>query len=634
MYKLTITKSKNNTYYYAQYGVREGKKVSSHTARKFGSHAELLKITDDPEAYVRAEIDKMNQEYDNEHIKENVSIDYGERVKKTADSIVPPSTIMNTGYFFLQAIMKRLNLKKITNEKIMNGSRAKYDAYTILRYLLYSRIIDPRSKLDLCEHLQNFFERPDIQYQDLIRFLDRLSDYFDDIIEALYDSSKEIVKRDQSVCYYDCTNFYFECEQADAEYIDELTGEIIKGLRKYGVSKEHRPNPIVEMGLFIDGDGLPITMCIESGNTSEQKTAIPLERQLVKMYENKPFIYCADAGIGSYDIRRFNSFSKRAFIITQSIKKLSQKMQDVIFTDSDYRDLSNNRKISVEMLKTYDRSNPANDKLNNVRAYKVFPADHSIELNGFTDIRYRKDGTPYAVKAKGVVRQCLIVTFSRKVFEYQRHIRNGQIERAKELLAAAKDPEEVKNSPNDIRRFIKRTGKKDTKSIAELYEINQDRIDKEAMYDGYYCIATNLAVLDKNDEPDFEEVQNVLRVMSKRNKVEEDFRIMKTNFKSRPVYHYKDRRIKAHFLLCFIALLIYRIIEKMLDEQGKHYTVSQIIETIQNVNVGPFKGSSVYNALYDGGDLLVLLCQITNVDLSYRYYRTSTLNKIIKKLTN
>ena len=631
MYKMTISKSKNNIFYYAQISVREGQKVSSHTVKKFGSHNELLKITADPKAYVKAEIAKMNQEYKTEHVKEEVTIDYGQKVENE-NSVISPSTSMNTGYYFIQAIIKRLQLKELTNDKIMAGNRAKFDAYTILRYLLYSRIMDPRSKLNLCEHLCNFFENPDIQYQNLIRFLDSLTCHYSDIIESLYEASKKIVTRDQAVCYYDCTNFYFECEQPDAEYIDELTGEIIKGLRRYGASKEHRPNPLVEMGLFIDGDGLPITMCLESGNTSEQTTAIPLEKQIIKMYENKPFIYCADAGIGSYDIRRFNSFSKRAFIITQSIKKLSKQMQDVIFTDSDYRNLENNRKVSVELLKNYDRNDQQDELYYNTRAYKVFPADHSIELNGFTDTKYRKDGTPYKIKAKAVIPQFLIVTFNRKVFEYQRHIRNAQIERAKELLANAKDPEEVRNSPNDIRRFIKKKGKKETKSVSELYEINQDKINYESLYDGYYCIATNLAVLDCHDNIDYAEVQNVLQTMAQRNKVEEDFRILKTNFKSRPVYHRNGARIKAHFLICFISLLIYRIMEKLINEQGKHYTITQIIETIRNINVVPINDNLIYTAAYKGSDVLEILQKTTNIDLSYQYYRESSLKNMLKKM--
>lgn len=631
MYKMTITKSKNNIFYYAQISIRNGQKVSSHTVKRFGSHKELLKITADPKAYVEAEIAKMNQEYKTEHVKEEITIDYGQKIESNGN-VISPSTSMNTGYFFIQAIIKKLQLKELTNDKIMVGSRARFDAYTILRYLLYSRIMDPRSKHNLCEHLCNFFEKPDIQYQNLIRFLDNLTCHYSDIIESLYAASKRIVTRNQTVCYYDCTNFYFECEQPDAEYIDELTGEIIKGLRRYGASKEHRPNPLVEMGLFIDGDGLPITMCLESGNTSEQTTAIPLEKQIIKMYESKPFIYCADAGIGSYDIRRFNSFSKRAFIITQSIKKLSKQMQDVIFTDSDYRDLENNQKMSVELLKNYDRNDLQNEMYYNTMAYKVFPADHSIELNGFMDKKYRKDGTPYKVKTKAVIPQCLIVTFSRKVFEYQRHIRNAQIERAKELLANAKDPEEVKNSPNDIRRFIKKKGKKETKSVSDLYEINQDKIDYESLYDGYYCIATNLAVLDNHGNINPLEVQNVLQIMAQRNKVEEDFRILKTNFKSRPVYHRNGDRIKAHFLLCFISLLIYRIMEKLINEQGKHYTVTQIIETIRNMNVIPISNKLLYTAAYKGSDVLEVLQKITNINLSYCYYQGTSLKNMLKKI--
>lgn len=164
-----------------------------------------------------------------------------------------------------------------------------------------------------------------------------------------------MIPRDTSVMYYDCTNYFFESQKADEELIDEVTGEIITGLRQFGVSKEHRPNPIVEMGFIMDSKGIPISMCLHPGNTSEQLTAIPLEEQVVKMTGNSQFIYCADAGLGSYNIRKFNSMGGKAFIVTQSIKKLSTTLKEAVFNDYDFHLLSNNRCITIQNMKTFNK---------------------------------------------------------------------------------------------------------------------------------------------------------------------------------------------------------------------------------------------------------------------------------------
>lgn len=631
MFKLTINKGKTDTYYYIQTGTRIGEKVSSHTVKKIGKASELKKHgIQDPEAYARQVMEEMEKAYAEEHITEDITIDYGERIEKSDES-VSASTDLNTGYFFLQYILGKLKLKKIT-QKLMEGSKAEYNAYDILRFLICTRILDPGSKLDMCRHMQNYFEQPDFEYQDLMRFLDKLDEHYDEYIEELYAASTKVVKRDQSIAYYDCTNFYFEIECEDAEYVDEVTGEIITGLRFYGVSKENRPNPIAEMGLFIDGDGLPITMCIEAGNTSEQSTAIPLEKQILKMYSNKPFIYCADAGIGSYDIRKFNSFSKRAFVITQSIKKLSTTMQDVIFTDSDYHMLDDEQEgVTIEFLKTFDKNDPKNRKYYNGKAYKVFHGDVSVILNGFYDEKHFKNGNTQLVHAKGNIKQDLIVTFSRKLFEYQRFVRARQIERAKELLEKAKDPEDVKKGPHDIKRFIKRKGKAENKKVSDIYEINEARIAAEEKYDGFYCVATNLDVMTKDNDPILSEVQNTLHIVGERYKIEENFRIMKTNFKSRPVYHRKPPRIRAHFLICYSALLVFRLLEKMLKEKGDHFTVDNLTETMRNVHVAPVKGK-LFTASYRGSKSLTALCNLTNIDLTYKNYQHSTLLKTVKKI--
>ena len=632
MIKLTITKSKSDKYYYAQMSVRDKKGVHSETIKNIGKHSELLKITDDPEAYARAEVKRLDEEYKNARAPLSYNVDFSQKIEDS-DSNVSKSTIRNTGYFFLQYILNKLELRKYFSE-LTADSKIQYDSYKVFRFLTYDRILYPGSNLNTWNHLANYYECPEIGYHDILRFMDILSGDFDGFISYLFEKSNRVVDRDLSVCYYDCTNFYFEIEREDQEYIDEITGEVIRGLREYGISKENRPNPLVQMGLFMDSDGIPLSMCLHSGSTNEQLTAIPAEKKIVEMFNGKEFIYCADAGLGSYNIRKYNTFSKRSFIITQSIKKLSEKLQEAVFDNTDYRLLSNNQAITIDFMKSFDRKAEENRHLYSDKAFKVIPADQSIELNGFYDEKQNIDGSTRQVKTKVTIPQSLIITFSRKQFEYQRAVRNRQIERAKNLLAVAKDPEEIKKGPHDIRRFIRRkkTKAEEKMTIQDLYEINNEQILKEEKYDGFYAIATNLEVIDSQLSAKKTEVLKVLSIMSNRNKIEDDFRIMKTNFDARPVYHRLPDRIKAHFMICYVALLVHRLMERLLDDSNiTHYTINELIETIRNINIAP-SDTKFCTALYTGSKILSALQNITGIHLDMKHYRPKDLDIIIKKL--
>lgn len=632
MIKLTISTSKSDKYYYAQMSVRKGKTVSSETIKVIGKHSELLQITNDPEAYARAEVEKLDKEYKNKKAPLSYSVDFSKKVEPT-EALVSKSTSKNIGYFFLQYIISALKLRKYFSD-LTADSKIRYDAYQIFRTLTYDRILFPGSKLKTWRNRGKYYENPEFGYNDILRFMDILANDFDGFISYLFNASNQVVTRDLSVCFYDCTNFYFEIEQEDEEYIDTVTGEIIRGLREYGFSKEHRPNPIVQMGLFMDSDGIPLSMCLHSGSTNEQLTAIPAEKKIVEMFKGKQFIYCADAGLGSYDIRKYNSFGNRAFIITQSIKKLSEQMQEAIFDNTDYKLLTNDQSVTIEFMKQFDRTDKENLYLYNDKAYKVIPADHSIVLNGFYDKKQYQNGNTKQVKAKTTIPQSLIITFSRKQFEYQRAVRNRQIERAKKLLNDAKDPEEVKRGPNDVRRFIKRKKVKDQENLTvqDLYEINNERILEEEKYDGFYAIATNLEVLNSNLRVKKPEVLHVLSIMANRNVIEYDFRIMKTDFSARPVNHRLPPRILAHFMICYGALLIHRLMEKLLDDSNpEHFTVSDLTETIRNINVAPVD-SKFHTALYTGSKILTALQKLTGIELDMQHYRPKDLDMIIKKL--
>ncbi len=616
--KLYYDRRAKDPIYYAQQGFRNGKKTTTRNVKKFGKHSELLKITDDPLGYVKEEIRKMNEELVEGRISIDVSLNFEEKVTNIGD-VSSKSTASNIGYFFLQDIYRGLRIKEFI-ESIVDGRKITFECNDINRFLVFSRILDPQSKRGMWDDLQKYFERPSFGYQHILRFMDVLEENYDAYIKHLFSNSKEIVSRDTSVCYFDCTNFYFEAECEDYDYVDEVTGEIKKGLRKYGPSKEHRPNPIVQMGLFMDGRGIPLSMCINPGSSNEQICAIPLEKELTRMFGGKRFIYCADGGLGSLSIRQYNAMGGRAFIVTQSIKKLSEVLKQAVFSDCDYKMLSNDKPTKIKLMKSFDRKDPKNLDVYNDCAYKVIVADHAVDV-GLYESKRLKNGKVVRVKSNAMLRQKIIVTFSRKAMEYQRYIRNRQIERARSILKL-KDPDAVKKGPHDVMRFVKRTSKAENGEVAaDLYELNEELIAEEEKFDGYYAVATNL---DDN-------VKEILEISSQRYKIEDCFRVLKTNFSARPVYHYKERRIIAHFLICYTALLIYRLLECKLDDYGTHFTTGNIIETLCNMNVANFH-DLYYASMYTGSETLTSLNAVFNLGLDKKYYQPKELHKKLKQI--
>ena len=610
-------KSKDPTYF-VQKGYRNGKKTTTKNIARIGKHSELLLITDDPLAYAREQVDRYNEEEKNGKVSMEVKIDFNEKIKISND-LVSSSTNLNIGYLFLQKLYHDLEIGSFFRS-ITAGSRITFDPNLVNRFLTFARILEPDSKLGTYDHLEHYYEKPDFDYVHILRTMDILQDHYEDYISWLFEKSNSIVKRNTSVCYYDCTNYYFEIESQDEDYIDEVTGEIIKGLRKYGPSKQHQPAPLVEMGLFMDADGIPLSMCITSGSDNEQTTAIPLEQQLTKMFRGRKFIYCADAGLGSLNIRNFNSMGGRAFIVTQSIKQMSDTLKEAVFNDHEYKLLSSDEPISVAALKNFDKNDPDKLELYNDKAYKILQADKAYDL-GFFEEKICRDGRKRKVKATAAVPQKIIVTFSRKMMEYQRTIRNRQIERAKKMLKNL-DPDTYKKGPHDVTRFIKRTSSAASgEKVTDSYEIDQSVIDAEEKYDGYYAVATNL------DDP----AKEIIRISSQRYRIEDCFRVMKSNFSARPVYHQKRERIIAHFMICFTALLIYRLLEKKLDQRGTHFTVENIVETLRNMEVDNLE-DMCFKSTYTGSQVCTALNAAFDLGLDKKYYQPKELNKKIKKI--
>ena len=611
--KLYYDKRLKDPTYYIQQGFRNGKKTTTKNIKRLGKHSELLLITDNPLEYAKNEVKKMNEEYRSGRSEFIVTMDFNERIPST-DSPCSNSTSLNIGYLYLKDIYAKLNLSDFF-KSVSSDRKITYDCNKICQFLTYARILDPASKYGTYDKLDTYYEKPQVEYQHMIRFLDILDRNSDQYLKHLFDNSENIVKRDTSVMYYDCTNYFFETEKPDEEIVDEVTGEIIFGLRQFGISKENKTSPIVEMGLIMDSRGIPISMCIHPGNTNEQLTAVPLEKEVIKITGNKKFIYCADAGLGSYNIRKFNDMGGRAYIVTQSVKKLGQEIKDIVFNDSNYRLLSNDDAITLKEMRTFNKKDANNLSLYNDFAYKVIPANTAMDT-GLYEEKVYKNGRTKKVKAKGTLHQYIIVTFSRKMMEYQRTIRERQLERAKKLLRL-KDPEKIKKGPNDIRRFLKNTS-----SDTANYVLDMDKIYEEEKYDGFYAVATNLD----------DSAKDILAVAQNRYKIEDCFRIMKTNFDARPVFLRKPERIRAHFLICYTALLIYRLMECKLDDNLTHVTTSNLIKTLRNMNVVNMD-DMYYKSIYSGSQALDALERCFELQLNRKYYRPSDLNKIVKKFS-
>lgn len=614
--KLNYDRKSKNPTYFIQMGVRNGKSTTTKNVYTIGKHNDLLKITDDPLAYAKQKVIEYNEQFKNGKVDFTVKVDFDKKLP-FSDNIASKSTATNIGYFILQQMYHDLHIKKFI-DSLQKDTKIEFDCNEINRFLTFCKIIDPGSKLHNINSLPGFYEKPDFSHQQALRFMDLLIEHSDEYLEYLYKASTSVIPRDTSVVYYDCTNFYSETECADEDSVDNETGEVIKGLRKYGVSKENRPNPIVEMGLMVDKEGIPISMCIHPGNTSEQTTAVPVMKSLIKMGIIR-FVYCADSGIGSFNIRQFASMGGRAFVVSQSVKKMSKELQDLAFKDENYKLLSNNKHVSLKSMKEFDVHDPSNKKYYDDVIYKVLPANKAVDL-GLYELKELKNGTYKKVKAKGTLEQYVIITFSRKYMEYQRAIRNKQVERAKNLLATATDPDQIKKGPNDIRRFLKKTDK-DGKALKDQYRLDEEKIAEEEKYDGFYAVASNL-----DDTP-----QEILKISSQRNVIEDRFRTMKSNMDGRPYYHRLEDRIKANFLFTYTALLILSILEKKLDMDGTHFTHEQVIETLQNMKVQNHQ-DLYYESIYTASKVNTAINKLYGLGLDKQYYSPSDLSKKVKKL--
>ena len=569
--RVTTSKSKNSESFYISKGYVNNKGVSTSVIiRKLGTLKELLPehgpTRDDVMKWAREEARLETLKYKKEQQTKSVQIAFHSDHKLDYDQQV----FYRGGYLFPQAFYYQLQLDK-TCRKLRDKHKFKYDINVILSDLIYARILEPASKRSSFKTASEFLEKPSYQLHDIYRALDVLGNECDFIQSEVYKNSHLLGKRNDKVLYYDCTNYFFEIEQEDGD-------------KKYGKGKEHRPNPIIQMGMFMDGDGIPLAFSLFPENANEQTSLKPLETKVLQDFGCTKFIYCSDAGLGSEAIKKINHAGERAFIVTQSIKKLNKDDKRWALDKTGFKRVSDDSPVDLSKIPEDDMG------------------------------LYYKD-EPYTPHS---LHQRLIITYSPKYAKYQKTIRNEQVERAEKMLHSGKTKKERRN-PNDPARFIGKTAVTEDGEIAKIEKyLDVDKIENEALYDGMYAVTTDL--LD-------DDVKDILKVSEDRWKIEECFRIMKTDFEARPIYLQEDMRIKAHFLICFLALVIYRYLEKGL---GNTYTCETILDKLKTMNFADVQEQG-FMPLYTRDKLTDALHQVCGFETDFQLITKSQMKTIQKK---
>ena len=561
----TSKKGIRTLYIHKKYRDENGKSTTK-VVERLGTYEELAKIHEDPIAWGKAYAAELTQR--EKESSRKVMICRDPSVQITANR----KNVLNGGYLFPQKVYHELGLHEICR-KIEKKHKFEYDLDAIVSRLIYGRILFPTSKLSTMEYSKSLLEQPNFELHQIYRALEVLASEDDLIQSELYRNSRTLGKRNDTILYYDCTNYYFELEQAD-------------GLRQYGCSKENRPNPIVEMGMFMDGDGIPLAFCIHPGNTNEQTTLKPLEKKIISDFEHSEFVVCTDAGLSSYANRKYNSILNRRFITVQSIKVMKEDHKGWALSPDGWHIPHTAGTVHLDDVKDHP------EQFKDVVLYK----EQWIHENG--------------------LEQRYIVSFSLKYMEYTRSLRERHILRAQNALD---HPETLaRKRTTDYRRFIDQLEFDDQGTIVEnrSYILNEERIRDEARYDGFYAVATNLE----------DDASAILAVNANRWQIEECFRIMKSEFKARPVYLSREDRIRAHFLTCFLALYVYRYIEKKLDNR---FTCQQILSTLRTFQFALVPGDG-YLPLYERSELTDALHDAFGFRTDFQIVTNNAMKKILK----
>ena len=531
--KLTVSRSQNSVTYYIQKSYRtDSGKSSTKTVERLGSIDDLKARFGeaDPVGAARAYMKELSDA--EKKSREDIVVKFKPSVLIKKDE----QRSYNGGYLFLQKIYYELGLDYICKKIAKKHKLVKYDLNSILSMLVYTRILYPGSKRSSLEDAKKFFEQPECTLEQVYRALSLLASEFNEIQADVYKRSQKLWKRNTQVVYYDLTNYFFEWEEEG-------------GLVQFGHCKEGRPLPIVQMGLFMDHDGFPLAMCIEPGNTAETSTLKPMEQILKDKFGLSKLVVCTDGGLSSYENRKNDSVGDRSFITVQSLKKLKGHLQEWALDSKGWHIDGSGEEYDISTLDSKEY---------------------------YDTLFFKERWDPTKMSTGETLEQRIIVTFSFKYQEYLAYVRDRQVTRAAVLLAKGQGATSKKKSPNDAKRFIKAEHITRDGELAQIdsYSLNQEMIDQEARFDGFYALCTDL----------HDPAPAIIKLNGGRWIIENGFRIMKTDFDARPVYVRRDDRIKAHFLTCFLALLLYKYLEKKVNRGGKHFTTEEIVDTLRSMD--------------------------------------------------
>jgi transposase len=565
--RLSISKTKNSENWYIVKDFYLGGKNTTHIMKKLGTKAEIEKYHKNPLAWAKDLAKQMTLDEKKNTETEPIQLSFSPRQLLPLNS----QNQFFIGYLFLQKIYSLLQLKPFA-QKIAKDAGVTYDFNDILAHLLYTRILAPGSKKNTFEQSQKFLESTHFEQHQIYRALDLLAKNAEALQEKVYETSKKLVKRNDKILYYDCTNFFFEIEQE-------------AGLKQYGASKEHRPNPIVQMGLFMDGSGFPLSFSMTPGNQNEQTTLTPLEKKILKDYPLSDIVVCTDAGLASSANKKFNSRNGRYFITAHSLKKMKATQQESLLDPSGWR-LPHSQK--VYNLAEIDQDKPT---------LVYYKESEWLDENG--------------------LKQRFVVTFSLKYQAYLRNIRERQIDRA--LIKTKRPSAYNRKRANDPKRLIKENHLTAEGEIAEQLTLDLDlgTIKKEERFDGFYCLSTNLEA----------SAEELIAVNSRRWEIEESFRMMKSEMKARPVYLRRDERIKAHFLTCFLSLLMVRILEAKLDQK---FSVHRLIQTLKEMSLINEKNKG-YRPCYTRNELTDALHEVFGFRTDWEVITQKEMKKILQE---
>lgn len=573
--RVTTSRSKNSESFYItkSYTNAQGKSTSK-TIRKLGTLADLSRRLGTDRngvmAWAKEEARLETLKYKSETEDAAVLIPFHPNRPMDYNK----KKLFNGGYLFLQSVYYGLKMDSICR-KIRSRYKFEYDLNAILSDLVYTRILEPSSKRSSFQAAKQFLEAPTYELHDVYRALSVLAKELDFIQAEVYKNSFFLGGRNDRILYYDCSNYYFEIEQEDGD-------------KKYGKSKEHRPNPIIQMGLFTDGDGLPLAFSLFPGNQNEQKSLKPLESKILKQFGCERFIYCSDAGLASEDNRVFNHLGQRSFIVTQSIKKLPAEDREWALDRKGFKRLSDDAPVDITQLSEDDRQG-------------LFYKDE-----------------PYTTKK---LHQRLIITYSPKYAAYQKAVRGEQIARAEKMVAGGSLKKQRKN-PNDPARFVNKIAVTEDGEKAKVhYFLDLDKIAEEEKYDGLYAVCTDL--LD-------DDVADILKVSEGRWQIEDCFRTMKTDFEARPAYVSREDRVRAHFLTCFLALLHFRLLQRSLKNT---YTTDQLLQVLKSIRFADVEEQG-FMPVYERQKITDELHEACGFRTDYQFLTKRKMKEIQKKSKN